>query len=1250
MAWRPTPEPDEERMAREEVLRLQTELNRLYLAGHPIAHFERRLDDLKGEMRGDRFEESLRRARELLSELDGYKRAVLASSALLLEVRSLTAKANLIGIDTVLAKVDVDRAEAMLQKGELEGAMALARPHLVRLRQTVWEYEVARDAVLLAQQTISRLWASGTDVSEHERTLGKARAEMRRRDYARALELAHEASPDRSAAETERQTASRLAASLRDLLGVAQGKGIDTATAEGALQEAESQLGRGMMGVAMRHAQRGIDELDPRIMAYDHVEELGKKALEVYSTIAATVGHGSGVEAELGRLKPLLAEGRAEEARSLATELIERLTAQRDVVASFCALRAPTVRYLAELRGSGGADVDRADELMRDGERLYASWDFNGALERLKSANDALLGALATPRGMDRLERAIARALGEASSESLRTELAGRLEEGRLVRERSGPKEAYRALEEVRSTLRASATGARGHAGTSLEEGEWTAGGLLDEGGQGALGGIGHASAAEERYEHEAMLEHEQAILGEIARMSADLQQIGADPGMLKEIGTDVRDLLRAGDAIGTDLLLMHARRLAAPNRFAFSHGVEMEMGLVYRDGSWVTGERVTRVISDLVEEGVKLLRRTIDEGKVPSYVSKRIVDVRLAQPSHPKRGKVVEVDYMVGGQLVTIDVLGRDAHGSGTTYILELVSPPCVYVEELLWWLHTLQRISCAILGVRHPDVLPISVGLNPAQPYSECISFGDHHHIKLPDEASRRAAFNMLRAHVPHLIALTVNSPIYKGDVPAIRWDGSHPIQLGSRTDPLSLRLRENIGQLGPIGGAYIPYLREGDGQDHFTSAVRKASAADARLVDIYPFTRFGTIEIRFFDAQLSVVDRVALAVIIQSLCAWAVRQMREGGEGPEVDPQVLLENRDRAIQKGMLLGFKKDKTLATAHPGFARLYQSEGEGGARSVQRIHDAVKRMLENIRPEMESIVPPGGLGGSLDTYLVMVHGGDKRVIPPPITPSQFLVYKTMMMNNDVPALVRYISSIVQKCGRNSRYNPIVEALGAPDLWSSEVRPSQAPGQGGLGVMGAGGPGGTDGGGAVPTTTGASPSGPDAAWSPKAGADGDAQLPPKARGTAIHLAGAPSPAGPPAGATTETPPEVQMAGAPLPPHAGLSTDAPGRRDGGTEHGGGMAGQPVMVGGAIVAQVEDIPVPTDARAGSAEHPLSCGSCHHEVEPGFLFCPRCGSQLTPSCPSCGNAATQSGLFCQHCGHPLGQGTTVQARGEQR
>jgi carboxylate-amine ligase len=162
----------------------------------------------------------------------------------------------------------------------------------------------------------------------------------------------------------------------------------------------------------------------------------------------------------------------------------------------------------------------------------------------------------------------------------------------------------------------------------------------------------------------------------------------------------------------------------------------------------------------------------------------------------------------------------------------------------------------------------------------------FGMHVHIGMADPEETIAVANNLRPHVPLLIALGANSPLWRGA----------PTGLMSSRVPI-FRAFPRVG-LPP----------RFDGWEDFVRRVELLS--DAGVIgdytylwyDVRPHPRLGTIEIRAMDSQTRVEHTLALAALVQSLVKLLTEEFQAGGEVLDPPWELLDENRWLAARHGL------------------------------------------------------------------------------------------------------------------------------------------------------------------------------------------------------------------------------------------------------------------------------------------------------------------------------------------------------------
>ncbi|MEM2136280.1 MAG: glutamate-cysteine ligase family protein [Candidatus Freyarchaeota archaeon] len=459
--------------------------------------------------------------------------------------------------------------------------------------------------------------------------------------------------------------------------------------------------------------------------------------------------------------------------------------------------------------------------------------------------------------------------------------------------------------------------------------------------------------------------------------------------------------------------------------KMPFTHGIEMEIQIVNLKGTWIDGEKMVSIMGKIVEEAAKNLKNILKKPQDPitTYISGKVSNVRVEQVQ--KRGDTLICSYKLpDGKQIDVEILGKDPHMTAITWILEVATPPCDTFEELTWWAHTLVKLSHDALP---PGVKVVTTGLNPLMDYQQGLSFGDHHHIGVPDPKLRIYVYNLLRVFLPHLIALSVNSPFVEGkptDIVEIK-DG----KLQAPGCVRSIRLERNIKQLGPDDAQhYIPYVESYD-EKKFESVVGRIPA---RMCDMFPFTSFGTVEVRVFDSQISLVRRIALAALIQALALKAKKIFEKGEKIPNVDSETLIKNRRSAIRWGLMGPFFKQKEIDSFlknYPEFSKFYYYENpEDGTEFLKRMHEAVKNMILYIKDELEEM---GILRSEyLKPIMLTIYGDLSGSFPTPLTTADYQLLKFVELKENMERLSRELQIIADQSCADVWSDPI---HGTPNL-------------------------------------------------------------------------------------------------------------------------------------------------------------------------------------------------------------------------
>src|SRR5215208_765135 len=155
----------------------------------------------------------------------------------------------------------------------------------------------------------------------------------------------------------------------------------------------------------------------------------------------------------------------------------------------------------------------------------------------------------------------------------------------------------------------------------------------------------------------------------------------------------------------------------------------------------------------------------------------------------------------------------------------------------------------------------------------------YGLHVHVAVPDGDTAIHAVNVLASHVPLLVALSANSPFWRG----------------SDTRLASTRIK--LFEMFPRSGLPPAFRNWEDFENYIEALVGAGSIPDYSWCwwDARPHQKFGTVELRAPDVQTDASYSAALVAIVQCLVVSAE-------EYPPENPLFNAENKWRAVRYGM------------------------------------------------------------------------------------------------------------------------------------------------------------------------------------------------------------------------------------------------------------------------------------------------------------------------------------------------------------
>jgi glutamate---cysteine ligase / carboxylate-amine ligase len=162
----------------------------------------------------------------------------------------------------------------------------------------------------------------------------------------------------------------------------------------------------------------------------------------------------------------------------------------------------------------------------------------------------------------------------------------------------------------------------------------------------------------------------------------------------------------------------------------------------------------------------------------------------------------------------------------------------------------------------------------------------FGLHVHVGIPSRDTAIHVMNQARYFLPHIYALSVNSPFW----------------VGRNTGLKGYRLK--VFERFPRTGIPDAFESLSEYEDYCKLLVKTGCVDNAKKIwwdiRLHPF--FDTLEFRIFDAQSRVEDTLALAALVQAIIARLYKLLRQNITFRVYRRRLLDENRWRASRYGI------------------------------------------------------------------------------------------------------------------------------------------------------------------------------------------------------------------------------------------------------------------------------------------------------------------------------------------------------------
>ena len=162
----------------------------------------------------------------------------------------------------------------------------------------------------------------------------------------------------------------------------------------------------------------------------------------------------------------------------------------------------------------------------------------------------------------------------------------------------------------------------------------------------------------------------------------------------------------------------------------------------------------------------------------------------------------------------------------------------------------------------------------------------FGVHVHVGVDDPDKAVYVANGMRVHVPLLLALSANSPFWRGDETRL------------------LSTRTPIFRAFPRVGIPPRYEDWDDYERRIQFMIESRTIEDYTYLwyDVRPHPNFGTVEIRVMDAQTRVEHTLALAALVQAMVKELCEKFEQGYDLARYPYEMLDENKFLAARHGL------------------------------------------------------------------------------------------------------------------------------------------------------------------------------------------------------------------------------------------------------------------------------------------------------------------------------------------------------------
>ena len=250
---------------------------------------------------------------------------------------------------------------------------------------------------------------------------------------------------------------------------------------------------------------------------------------------------------------------------------------------------------------------------------------------------------------------------------------------------------------------------------------------------------------------------------------------------------------------------------------------------------------------------------------------------------------------------------------------VIEVGTRVCHNIQEAAEDLYDLRRhlIRLAkeqglmlVAGATHPFADWRSQEIYPDPRYAQVVEdlqlvarsnliFGLHVHVGIEDKEAAIRIMNSLRYFLPHILALSTNSPFWQG------------METGYKS------YRAKVFEHFPRTNLPDAFASYSEFESYVDLLVKTGCIDNAKKIwwDIRPHPFFNTIEVRICDIPMRAEESIAIAALIQATAATLWRLHSLNVDYRQYSRALLMENKFRAVRYGLegkLIDFGKQEEV--------------------------------------------------------------------------------------------------------------------------------------------------------------------------------------------------------------------------------------------------------------------------------------------------------------------------------------------------